>query len=205
MVPRFPLLRCRTVFQNPFGADWKSFSMASPNSSHTCGFASVTADAADLRACRCLATASGVWDNTSHKGSFFSRTAFLTTGVHQGVRGLPPLEVPMTLRPQLPAAALAIEALNIAHSGSMSPTSTGKQEKLCRRCELKVSRTGAPSKHFQFPRTTRLGLPSLSRSLPLHLTQLTTRWWSVNSSAPLFTRVSKTYSLRSDYTIPKST
>ncbi|KAK5865691.1 hypothetical protein PBY51_019940 [Eleginops maclovinus] len=31
MVPYFPLLRCQTVFQNNFGADRKSFSMASPN------------------------------------------------------------------------------------------------------------------------------------------------------------------------------
>ena len=83
MVPRFPLLRCRTVFQKGFGAV--------------------------LRACRYLATASGVpWDYTSRKASFFSRTASLTTG-------LLPLEVPITLRPQLPAVASAIEALNITH------------------------------------------------------------------------------------------
>ena len=82
----------------------------------------------------------------------------------------------MTLKPQLPATASAIEALNIGHSGSMSPTSTGIQEKLRRRCELKVSRTGASSKRSQFSRTTRLGLPGLSRSFPFYLTQLTTRW-----------------------------
>ena len=107
-VPRFTLLRCRMVFQKRFGADRKSFSMASPTSSHTRCFASVTADAPVLGARRYLATASGVpWDNTSRKASFFSWMASLTTGVHQGVQGLPPLEVFMTLRPQLPAAALA--------------------------------------------------------------------------------------------------
>ncbi|KAK5880584.1 hypothetical protein CesoFtcFv8_023596 [Champsocephalus esox] len=140
MVPYFPLLRCRTVFQNNFGASRKSFSMSSPNFSHTRCFASATDEAAALRACRYLATASGVpRDNKSLKASFFSRTASLTTGVHQEVRGLPPLEAPRTLRPQLPAAASAIEALNTDHSGSMSPTSTGMPEKLRRRCELKAS------------------------------------------------------------------
>ena len=45
-------LRCWTVFQKRFGAAQQSFSMASPNSSHTRCFASVTAAAAGLRACR---------------------------------------------------------------------------------------------------------------------------------------------------------
>ncbi len=40
-------------------------------------------------------------DNISQKESFFSRTASLTTGVHHDVQGLPPLEAPMALRPQL--------------------------------------------------------------------------------------------------------
>ncbi|KAK5881868.1 hypothetical protein CesoFtcFv8_020510 [Champsocephalus esox] len=133
MVPCFPLLRCRTVFQNNFGAARKSFSMSSPNFSHTRCFASATDE-------WYLGAASGVpRDNKSLKASFFSRTASLTTGVHQEVRGLPPLEAPRTLRPQLPAAASAIEALNTDHSGSMPPTSTGMPEKLRRRCELKAS------------------------------------------------------------------
>ncbi|AWP07927.1 Hypothetical protein SMAX5B_001237, partial [Scophthalmus maximus] len=132
MVPRFPLLRCRMVFQKHLGADLKSFSMTSPNFSHIRCFASDTAEAAALRARRYLATASGVlWDNISLKDSFFSWTASLTTGVHHGVRGLPPLEAPKTLRPQLTAAASAMEALNISHSGSMPETSTGMPEKPC--------------------------------------------------------------------------
>ncbi|CAL8234538.1 unnamed protein product [Arctogadus glacialis] len=52
-----------------------------------------------------------------------------------------------------------MEALNTAHSGSMPPTSTGMPEKLSRRCELKIPRTGASSRRSQFTRTTRLGLP----------------------------------------------
>ncbi|KAM4595954.1 protein shisa-9B-like [Polymixia lowei] len=122
------------VLQKHFGTDWKSFSMSSPNFSHTLCFASATAEAAALRVCRYLATASGVLrDNKSRKDSFFSRTASLTTGVHHDVRGLPPLEAPRTLRPQLPLAASAIEVLNIDHSDSMSPTFTGMCEKLRRR------------------------------------------------------------------------
>ncbi|KAK0131296.1 hypothetical protein N1851_034012 [Merluccius polli] len=56
----FPLLRCRMVVQNLFEAVWKSFSMASPNSSHVRVFASVTATAALRLACRYLPAASGV-------------------------------------------------------------------------------------------------------------------------------------------------
>ncbi|CAL8285253.1 unnamed protein product [Boreogadus saida] len=100
--------------------------MASPNFSHTRCLASDTAAAAALRACRYPAVESGVLqDIISRKASFFNRTASLTTGVHHGVRGLPPLEEPKTLRPQLATAASAMEALNTAHSGSMPPTSTG--------------------------------------------------------------------------------
>lgn len=40
----------------------------------------------------------------------------------------------------------------------------------------------------------------LSSSQPLHLIQLITRWWSADSSAPPSTRVSRTYSHRSDDT-----
>ncbi|KAL3968637.1 hormone-sensitive lipase [Sarotherodon galilaeus] len=57
---RFPLLRRLTVCQNLFEAVRKSFSMASPNSSHTRVFASATARAAFRLACRYLSAASGV-------------------------------------------------------------------------------------------------------------------------------------------------
>ncbi|MEQ2233696.1 hypothetical protein ILYODFUR_024402 [Ilyodon furcidens] len=50
----------------------------------------------------------------------------------------------------------------------------------------------------------RLGLPCLTGILPHHQSQLTTRLWSVKSSAPLFTRVSKTCGHRSDDTTTKS-
>ncbi|KAK0132992.1 hypothetical protein N1851_031638 [Merluccius polli] len=56
----FPLLRRRMVIQNLFEAVRKSFSMASPNSSHVRVFASVTATAALRLACRYLPAASGV-------------------------------------------------------------------------------------------------------------------------------------------------
>ncbi|KAK0150623.1 hypothetical protein N1851_008277 [Merluccius polli] len=46
--------------ENLFEAIWKSFSMASPNSSHVRVFASVTATAALRLACRYLPAASGV-------------------------------------------------------------------------------------------------------------------------------------------------
>ncbi len=66
-----------------------------------------------------LATASGVpRGNIPWKASFLSRTAFVTTGVHQDVQGLS-LEAPMTLRPELSTAASAMEALSINHSGSV--------------------------------------------------------------------------------------
>ncbi|XP_033988085.1 uncharacterized protein LOC117483863 [Trematomus bernacchii] len=90
MVPCFPLLRCGTVFQINFGAARKSFSM-SMNFSHTRCFASATAEAAALQACRYLATASGVpRDNKSLKASFFSWTASLTTGGYRPLMHLRP-------------------------------------------------------------------------------------------------------------------
>lgn len=49
-----------------------------------------------------------------------------------------------------------------------------------------------------------LGVPGLSSSLPCLLIQLTTIWWSVDSSAPLATQVPETYSCRSAYTAIKS-
>lgn len=46
--------------------------------------------------------------------------------------------------------------------------------------------------------TIHLGGRGLSSILPCHLIQLTTKWWSIDSLAPLFTR---TYGYRSDNTI----
>ncbi len=146
MLPYFPLLGCWIVFQKHLGTDWKSLSMASPNSSHTCCFASTMTKAAILWACGYLATAYGVpLDNISWKDSSFSRTTSLSTGVHQDVWGLTPLEAPMNLRPQLSAAAL-----QTLGTGSMSPTSTGMPEMLCLRWDLKATQTVASSKHSQF-------------------------------------------------------
>ncbi|KAK0138597.1 DNA-directed RNA polymerase III subunit RPC1 [Merluccius polli] len=62
----FPLLRRRMVVQNLFEAVRKSFSMASPNSSHVRVFASVTATAALRLACRYLPAASG-FDGIPHR------------------------------------------------------------------------------------------------------------------------------------------
>ncbi|KAK0139980.1 hypothetical protein N1851_023087 [Merluccius polli] len=97
----FPLLRCRMVVQNLFEAVRKSFSMASPNSSHVRVFASATAAAVLRLACRL--------------------TASLTAIVHQRVRELPPRQAPTTLRPQLRSAALTMEARNMAHLGLNVP------------------------------------------------------------------------------------
>lgn len=49
-----------------------------------------------------------------------------------------------------------------------------------------------------------LGVPGRSSSLPCLLIQLTTIWWSVDSSAPLATQVPETYICRSAYTAIKS-
>ena len=119
MNPRFPLLRCWTVFQKRFGVN--PFSMALLNSSHTHCFASATAVAAAFRVHQYPRTASGV----PLKDSVFSWTASLTTSVHHGVRGLPPLKAPKTLWPQDTATASTMEDLNIDHSGSISLASTG--------------------------------------------------------------------------------
>ena len=47
----------------------------------------------------------------------------------------------------------------------------------------------------------RLGLPGVSCFFPCQQIQLTTRWWSVDSSAPLFTGVSKTEIRWHDYKV----
>ncbi|KAK0152469.1 Solute carrier family 43 member 3 [Merluccius polli] len=149
----------RMVVQNLFEAVRKSFSMASPNSSHVWVFASVTATAALRLACRYLPAASGVPQAKKVlQDSFFSLTASLTAGVHQRVRGLPPRQAPTTLRPQLWSAALTMEARNMAHSDSMSPASPGDS-----------------ARRSQQTLTIRLGLPGLTGILPHHRSQLTTR------------------------------
>ncbi|KAK0151920.1 hypothetical protein N1851_006724 [Merluccius polli] len=50
--------------------------------------------------------------------------------------GFPPRQAPITFRPQLLAAASAMEVLNMTHSDSMSPTSPGMCEKFFRRWDL---------------------------------------------------------------------
>ncbi|TWW60946.1 hypothetical protein D4764_05G0010360 [Takifugu flavidus] len=75
------------VVQNLFEAVRKSFSMASPNSSHTRVFASATAIAALRLARRYPSAASGVPQASKARyDSFFSLTASLTAGVHQRVQ-----------------------------------------------------------------------------------------------------------------------
>ncbi|KAI3368210.1 hypothetical protein L3Q82_007942 [Scortum barcoo] len=98
-----------------------------------------------------------------------------------------------------------MEAENMVHSDSMSPASLGICEKLFRRWELKTSLTEGSARRSQQTLTICLGLPGLSNFLllpadPTHHQVVIT----VDSSAPLFTRVSKTYSRRSDKTTTKS-
>ncbi|KAK0143171.1 hypothetical protein N1851_018694 [Merluccius polli] len=76
--PCFPFLSRRTVCQNFLEANRKSFSIASPNSSHTRVFASVTAEAAALLACRYLSAASGdLWSSQARKGLLLQLSGFL--------------------------------------------------------------------------------------------------------------------------------
>ncbi|KAM3870203.1 E3 ubiquitin-protein ligase rfwd3.L [Diretmus argenteus] len=72
--------------------------------------------------------------------------------------GLPPRQAPMAFWPQLLAAASAMEALNKAHSDSMSPASPGIHEKFFWRWELKTLRTGVSARRSQFTRTTRISV-----------------------------------------------
>ncbi|TWW60333.1 Follistatin-A [Takifugu flavidus] len=118
--------RRRMVVQNLFEAVRKSFSMASPNSSHARVFASATAVAALRLARRYPSAASGIPQASKARyDSFFSLTASLTAGVHQWVQALPPRQAPTTLRPQHRSAASTMEARNMVHSDSMSPASPG--------------------------------------------------------------------------------
>ncbi|MEQ2235079.1 hypothetical protein ILYODFUR_037963 [Ilyodon furcidens] len=105
--------------------------MASLNSSQALVFPSATAWATARLASRYPSAASGVPQaNHSRLGSFISFTASLTAGVHHRIRGLPPQQAPQILRPQLRAPALTIDAENMVHSDSMSPTSPGIWSKL---------------------------------------------------------------------------
>ncbi len=101
-----------------------------------------------------------------------------------------------------PASTMEVE--NMVHSDSISPDSLGIRSKLWQRWQLKISLIGDSARRSQQTLTVRLGLPSLSSFLPHHRIQLTTRWLSVDNSAPLLTRVSKTYGRRSDETTTKS-
>ena len=84
----------------------------------------------------------------------------------------------------------------------MSPTYPGMSEKFFQRWELKTPWTGASARHLQFTITTRLGLPGLSTASPA-IWSNSPPWWSVDSSAPLFTQVSKTYGRRSNNLVVK--
>ncbi|KAK0155870.1 hypothetical protein N1851_001585 [Merluccius polli] len=110
----FPLLRRRMVVQNPFETVRKSFSMASPNSSHVRVFASATAVAALRLACRYLPAASGVPQAKKFDGIPHRRCPPAGSGIAA-------TQAPTTLRPQLRSAALTMEARNMAHLDSMSP------------------------------------------------------------------------------------
>ncbi|KAI3359296.1 hypothetical protein L3Q82_002811 [Scortum barcoo] len=102
-----------------------------------------------------------------------------------------------------------MEAENMVHSDSMSPASLGICEKLFRRWELKTSLTeGSSARRSQqtlchshtFGSARSVQLPPLPAepNSPPGGDRL------VDSSAPLFTRVSKTYGRRSDETTTKS-
>ncbi|KAK0144409.1 hypothetical protein N1851_017229 [Merluccius polli] len=159
--PCFPFLSHQKFLE----ANRKSFSIASPNSSYTQVFASVTAEAAALLGCRYLSAPSGdPWASQARKASFFSLTASFTAGVHQWVLRLPPRQAPNTFRPQLLAAASAMEVLNMTHSDSMSPTSPGMCEKFFQsRIEATLSFTGENSNTAALSR----GLVSIPTPLTL--------------------------------------
>ncbi|XP_034562836.1 sialic acid-binding Ig-like lectin 13 [Notolabrus celidotus] len=63
------------------------------------------------------------WASQALKASFFSLTASFPAGVHHRVLGLLPRQAPMAFKPQPLAATSAMDALNMAHLDSMSPTS----------------------------------------------------------------------------------
>ena len=111
---------------------------------------------------------------------------------------------PPTLQPKQRLAASMIGVRNMAHSDSMSPASPETWMKLSRKWALKLLLTGDSARHSQQTLTICLGLPGLTGILPHHRSQLATRWWSVENSAPLFTRVSRTCGRKSDDTTTKS-
>lgn len=90
----FTLLIFLMFYENLFEASQKSYSMVSPNSSHTCVFASATARLA--LHWEHLSAAIGVSQaNQPQQVSFF------TSSVHYLVLRLPPQKAPPTLKPQL--------------------------------------------------------------------------------------------------------
>ncbi|TWW66950.1 hypothetical protein D4764_20G0009820 [Takifugu flavidus] len=138
------------VVQNLFEAVRKSFSMASPNSTHARVFASAMAVAAGTYLLpqesyrpRVRATT-----GTDHLAAKALVSCFNNGGTEHG--------------------------LNVMDS--MSPASPGTWSKLSRRRELKLLLTGDSARRFQQALTTRLGLPGLSGILPHHRSQRTTRW-----------------------------
>ena len=88
-----------------------------------------------------------------------------------------------------------------------NPNFPSRWEKFSWRYELKSSQTGASDRCSRFTFTIHLGLRGPAGILPCQWIQLTMRWWSVDSSAHLFTPflwASKTYVRRSDDTTTKS-
>ncbi len=118
-----------------------------------------------------------------------SSRAFSFSG--QNFLGLPPQQASTTFQPQPAATISAMEDFNSAHSESMLPAVPGSKEKLLWTCGVE----NIPDRILcqMFPVNLRyLGFPGLSGGLPCYIIQLTTRWWSVDSPATLFTRVSRT-------------
>ena len=76
--------------------------------------------------------------------------------------------------------------------------------KLPRRWALKVLLTGDSARCSQQTFTICLGLSGLTGLFPRHQSQLTTSWWLFESSAPLFTRVSRTCGHKSNDANTKS-
>ena len=109
-----------------------------------------------------------------------------------------------SLLPQLQATTSAIAAQSMAHSDLIIPPTSGMWLKVYWWWELKTIFIGFSAGCSQQTLTFRLGLPGLSGILPHQLILLTTRWGSVDSSAPLFTQVSNTYSHRLNDTTLKT-
>ena len=89
-------------------------------------------------------------------------------------------------------------AFNIAHLGLMSPSTARMWLNLCWQQELKTIPTGSSAQNPQQTCNICLSLPGISGILHHQLIQHTIRWWSAENSAPLLTKMSSTYSHRSD-------